>query len=294
MILKKLTKAQVAHPPSWLPDNTHYMTIMGSDAYGVSSDSSDIDVYGFCMPPKDMVFPHLRGEIPGFGTQIKRFEVWQEHHLNQPGTDREYDFSIYSIVKYFQLCMENNPNMVDSLFTPNRCVLHQTPVAVMVRENRKLFLCKKSFHTFKGYSYAQLAKIKAKKNAENPKRAADIAKYGFDLKMAYHVVRLANECHQILEEGDLDLERSREQLKSIRRGDWTFAQIEEYFERYERLLSDIYAKSELPHSPREEEIKDLLLKCLEQHYGSLDQVIKRQLPVDKLLNEISAIVEKYR
>ena len=54
---------------------------MGSMAYGVSSDSSDMDVYGFCVPEKETVFPHLRGEIPGFGTPQPRFEQWQEHHM---------------------------------------------------------------------------------------------------------------------------------------------------------------------------------------------------------------------
>jgi len=68
-------------PPSWLPDNLCYETMMGSVAYGVSADTSDMDVYGICLPPKDTVFPHLAGEIFGFGTQIKRFETWQEHHV---------------------------------------------------------------------------------------------------------------------------------------------------------------------------------------------------------------------
>lgn len=43
------------HPPGWLCDNLCYETMMGSVAYGVSSDSSDMDVYGICVPPKDVV-----------------------------------------------------------------------------------------------------------------------------------------------------------------------------------------------------------------------------------------------
>ena len=63
------------HPPSWLPESLCYETMMGSVAYGVSSESSDIDVYGICIPPKEMVFPHLAGEIFGFWAQLKRFET---------------------------------------------------------------------------------------------------------------------------------------------------------------------------------------------------------------------------
>lgn len=160
MILQKLEKAGVIHPPRWLSDNTHYLTMMGSVAYGVSSDASDMDVYGFCMPPKDMVFPHLAGEIIGFGRQVQRFDQWSEHHVKDVGANKEYDFAVYSIVKFFQLVMENNPNMIDSLFTPRRCIIHSTHIAELVRENRKMFLHKGSWHKFKGYAYSNFNKYK--------------------------------------------------------------------------------------------------------------------------------------
>ena len=44
--------------PRWLPGNIQYETIMGSVAYGVSSDTSDVDIYGWAVPPRDDVFPH--------------------------------------------------------------------------------------------------------------------------------------------------------------------------------------------------------------------------------------------
>ena len=81
MLLQDLARKNLIHPPKWMPDNTILMMVMGSAAYGVSLDSSDLDIYGVCIPPKDMVFPHLAGEIPGFGRQIQRFEVWQEHKV---------------------------------------------------------------------------------------------------------------------------------------------------------------------------------------------------------------------
>lgn len=67
--------------PSWLSYNCMYLTRMGSVAYGCAGESSDWDMYGFCIPPKDLVFPHLKGEIPGFGTQLKRFNQWQQHRV---------------------------------------------------------------------------------------------------------------------------------------------------------------------------------------------------------------------
>lgn len=80
--IQRLTYRHLLRPPRWLPGNVQYETIMGSVAYGVlARDASDVDVYGWAIPPKDDVFPHLRGEIPGFGTPRKRFEVFQEHHV---------------------------------------------------------------------------------------------------------------------------------------------------------------------------------------------------------------------
>lgn len=151
------------HPPKWLPDNVHYEVITGSVSYGASSDTSDMDIVGFCIPPKEFIFPHLAGEIEGFGTQKKRFHQWQEHHVKDQ--KQEYDFTIYSIVKFFQLVMENNPNMVDSLYVPQRCVLYCSSIAQMVRDRRQIFLHKGSYHKFRGYAYASLGKLNNRSKA---------------------------------------------------------------------------------------------------------------------------------
>jgi uncharacterized protein len=280
-------------PPKWLPQNIHYEVITGSVSYAVSSDTSDMDVVGFCIPPKDDVFPHLRGEIMGFGQQQKRFDVWQEHHIMDKETSQEYDFSIYSIVKFFHLAMENNPNMLDIIHVPQRCVLFSSPVAQMVRDSRQMFLHKGSYHKMRGYAYAQLHKIGTKANSANPKRQADIETHGFDTKFAYHVVRLLLQAEQILLEHTLDIERNAEILKAIRRGDWTEEKLRSWFDEKEKRLEELYVKSDLRHSPDEDSIKNLLMTCLEHHYGSLDNAVKREVPVEKMIAELKAVIEKY-
>lgn len=292
MLLHRLQKDGLIQPPKWLPDNTHYLTVMGSTAYAVSNDMSDMDIYGFAIPPKEQVFPHLAGHIQGFGRQVQNFEQWQQHHI-KTDDGKEYDFAINSIVKYFQLCMDNNPNMVDSLFTPVRCVLHTTQIGEMVREKRRMFLHKGSFHKFKGYAYGQLQKVKNKQKSDNPKRQASIDLCGFDAKAGYHVVRLALECEQILSEGDLDLERNREQLKAIRRGDWSMERLIKFFEDKERHLESLAAETKLPKYPDEDAIRTLLLNCLEAHYGSLQNSVVRQTDVDKVLDEMRAVIARY-
>lgn len=77
-------------------------------------------------------------------------------------TGKEYDFSVYNITKYFRLVMENNPNMIDSLFVPRNCVIHSTPISEKIRENRKMFLHRGAWHKFKGYAYSSIHKMNFK------------------------------------------------------------------------------------------------------------------------------------
>lgn len=294
--VKRLVERGLVRPPQWLADNIHYETIMGSVAYGVSSDTSDMDVYGFCTPPKDMIFPHLAGEILGFGRQVKRFEQWQEHHIldqsELSGRGRSHDFAIFSIIKYFQLAMDNNPNLIDSLFTPRMCVLHTTHVGELVRENRRLFLHKGAWHKFKGYAYSQLHKMRTKEPQGKRKEMRE--EYGFDVKFAYHVVRLLDEAEQILEHQDIDIQRAREQLKEIRRGGIPEEEIRRWAAEKEAQLEKLYHESTLQHSPDEGKIKTLLLQCLEQHYGSLEKAITIPGAERRALQQIAEIVDRIR
>lgn len=293
-IVDYLMKRQLANPPSHIKNSVQYEVLMGSVAYGVSSDTSDMDIYGFSIPPKAIIFPHLDGEIFGFGRQHKRFDQWQQHHVYDESSKKKYDVTIYSIIKFFQLCMENNPNMIDSLFVPRRCILHSTQIGEHVREYRKEFLHKGSWHKFKGYAYSQVHKMSTKEPDQTSTRYEMIQKYGYDVKFAYHVVRLLNEVEQILIEHDLDLERNREQLKSIRRGEWKEEQIVEYFQSKEKELEKVYSESTLRHSPNEDKIKAILLECLEMYYGSLDKIIRTNISLEKILNDMSDYIDKIK
>ena len=356
--LKKLGLLN-AGAPHWLVDNMMYECIMGSVAYGVSNDMSDMDIYGWTIPSKETIFPHLAGHIDGFGRQKQRFDVYQQHHMKDASTGRVYDVGIYNIVRYFHLCMDNNPNMIDSLFVPQRCILHMTPVAQMVRERRKEFLHKGCYQKLKGYAYAQLSKMDVKKQdvpevhvvwaiedelglshsitleqvehtcdrqdagfdtgdamfsevkpsdlrryreayralfARN-KRLDGIKRFGFDVKFAYHVIRLASECEQILIDGDLDLEEKgrREQMKAVRNGDMTQEEIRTWFMEKEKSLGSLYEKSTLRDKPDEPRIKQLLVDCLEQHYGNLSSA-ELIIPdrSSSVLADIAVLVDRWR
>jgi predicted nucleotidyltransferase len=263
---------------------------MGSEAYGVTTGSSDVDIYAFCIPDKETVFPHLKGHIEGFGKQKQRFEVWQQHHIEFNG--KEYDAQVYNITKYFQLCMENNPNMIDSLFTPHRCVIHNSDIGELVRSNRHLFLHRGMFHKFKGYAFSQIKNARTK--VPIGKRKETIEKYGVDVKFLYHTVRLVLECEQALIEGTIDLEKHKEHLRAIRSGIISLEEVEKWFSDKERELEKLYNNcTVLPYSPDEDKIKTLLLNCLEMWFGSLENCIVQEDKAVKCIEEIAQKLKYY-
>lgn len=348
-----MEKGLLKSPPQYLKNNVQYEVITGSTAYGVAQDDSDRDVIGFAIPSKEILFPHTVGFIEGFNKPTNKFEQFQQHHIMdqsaRAGEGIEYDISMYSIVKFFRLCMENNPNMADTLFVPENCVLHCTDVGRMVKDARRDFLHKGSYHKFRGYAMSQKNKMQSKNirkvldleekfglsdeeahylydiytrgnyidvrdylwgqkgwNNEDSvqysnalkscgqitKRRDSIKKFGFDVKFAYHIVRLMEECDQILNTGDLNLQRDADLLKAIRRGEWSEERILSYFETKEKQLELDYASSTLRYGADESLIRTLLMSCLEHHYGNLEDCVAELGKSERVLNEMIALLHK--
>lgn len=287
--------------PPFLKTNVHYETIMGSHAYGVADTSvkdkiPDYDVYGFAIPPKEFIFPHLNGHIPGFGPEPPKFEQFQKHHMFDPdalgGVGKEWDLQIFNIVKFFDLCLGNNPNMIDSLFTPENCVVHCTQIGRMVRDQRRLFLSKLCWKKFRGYAQTQLKKMNDKEPIGG--RREIVEKHGYDVKFAYHVIRLLDEAEQIMLEGDLDLQRAREVMKAIRRGEWTADEVRKFAMEKDTAMEVAYTNCKLPEHPPIEPIRQLLVNCLEAHYGSLKDCVAQIGWAEGTLKQIDVMLDAVR
>ena len=243
--------------PKWMHDNIHYECLMGSYAYGVNTKESDKDIYGFFIPPKEMIFP--KDFIRGFDKDVYNFE----HFTN---CYDDVDFTIFNIVKYFYLCMGINPNIIDSLFVPNDCIIEMSNIGKMVRDNRYLFLSKLSWKKFKGYAYSNYTRLT--KSHKEGKRKVLIDKYGYDVKEAYHCIRIINELQQILRDENIDLRMDKERLISIRNGEYTLNEIKLLFQKEEKTTESLYEKCKLPDTPRVKEIRNLLKLCLDEAYSS--------------------------
>lgn len=119
---------------------TIFMTVAGSRMYGTSTPDSDVDRRGVCVPPKNVVM--------GFA---RRFEQQQV-----PGEDT----TIFSLMKFMELAVDNNPNIIELLFVPEDCIITIHPTWRRLLEHRHKFLSAKCYHTFTGYAHSQLNRIR--------------------------------------------------------------------------------------------------------------------------------------
>lgn len=274
--------------PRFIKNNVIMEVLCGSRSYGTHTLESDYDVCSVCIPQKDMLFPHLNGHIEGFGRPQDVFRLY-EKKADYKG-QREYELKVYNIAWYFQLIMENNPNMLDTLFVAQDCIMSINAIGQMIREKRRSFLHKGSYYKFIGFAHSQLHKMQSNKREGNRKELYE--KFGFDVKYAMNLVRLAYEGEQILAEGDIDLRRYSDHLRAVRRGEIPEKDIREWFASKEKHLEHLYQNSSLPYGPDKEAIRELLMNCLEHHFGSLDKCVQMPNRHENALKEIGAILSK--
>jgi hypothetical protein len=124
---------------TWLPERIIYITKHGSHAYGTAIPTSDLDIRGICIAPKEYYF--------GFS---KSFEQ---------AIQAEPDLTIFELRKFFNLAIDANPNVLELLFTDQSDHLLTTPLGEKLLTNRELFLSKKVKFTFQGYAYSQMKRI---------------------------------------------------------------------------------------------------------------------------------------
>jgi len=116
-----------------------FESVCGSQLYGTNTPASDTDWRGVVIPPIQVYF----------GTQ--KFEQLET---------KKPDRVLYSIDKAVKLVAACNPNMIELLFVPEQFIEHCHPFWQRMIDNRDLFVSKKARHTFSGYAFSQLRRIK--------------------------------------------------------------------------------------------------------------------------------------
>ena len=275
---------------SWVINNSIYICQMGSVAYNVSNDYSDRDIYGIVVPPKEIIFPHLSGFIEGFDKNINKFDIYTKDHIKDK--DVEYDISIYNIVKYFRLLADNNPNIIDSIYVPDRCVYYIDSIGKKIRANRDKFLSKIVLDKLRGYAISQ-KKLLLKQIEETNKNYKFFVELGYNVKAGYHLVRILLQAEQILLEGTLDIEKNAKILRTIRNGEMSFDQITKWSDDKLNELENISANSSLRAVPDHDQIKNLLVESIENKIGNINVLTDTNI-TNNIIDDISNILEGYK
>lgn len=126
---------------SYVDKRIIFESVVGPRAYGTHNEDSDYDKAGVMIP------------------DISYFFGWKG--FRQYITHEPEDRVIHDIRKALKLFRENNPNMLDLLWIPEKCIIKSTKYWEKILSERSIFLSKRCRHTFSGYAFAQLKRIKS-------------------------------------------------------------------------------------------------------------------------------------
>lgn len=122
-----------------------------------------------------------------------------------------------------------------------------------------------------------------KKN-RNPERALSEGKIGYDVKFAYHIIRLYRMCCEILETGKVIVRRpDRDDFIDIRNGKWSYEKLSEESDKLFAKSKYLYETSKvIPDHPDRKAINNLLLNCTKDFFKNDRQIYNQKLELETL------------
>lgn len=205
--------------------------VVGSRAYGLEHENSDVDRRGIYQAPA-----HIHWSLYGVPEQI-------ENKI----TDECY----WELQKFITLALKANPNVLEVLYTP--LVEHVSGVGEMILEQRELFLSQLVYQTFSRYVMSQFKKL------SNRIERGDEIRW----KHAMHLIRLLLSGKTILKEGfvPVRVEKYRDKLCEIRDGHMPWEAVDVWRLELHRQFDDAFAKTKLPERPDYVAINTLLIEA---------------------------------
>ena len=208
-----------------------YRCVVGSRAYGLEEDRSDIDRRGIYLPPAD-----LEWSLLGVPENLERQET-QECY--------------WELEKFLRLALRANPNVLECLYTP--LVEEASPLAEELLGMRDCFLTKQVYQTYNGYVMSQFKKF-----------GQDLRnKSALRWKHAMHLVRLLLSGIAILTEGAVPVRvgEHRDHLLAIRRGNVSWQEVNAWRKELHHAFDEAWAKSKLPEHPDYDRVNSFLVQA---------------------------------
>ncbi|MEP5339127.1 MAG: nucleotidyltransferase domain-containing protein [Algibacter sp.] len=123
-----------------------FESISGSRAYGLDTATSDTDIRGVFILPKE--------------------QFYSLNYISQINNETN-DIAYYELSKFIELLAKNNPNIMELLNVPEECILYKHPIFHRIKKED--FLSKLCKNTFANYAFTQIKKARGlNKKIVNP------------------------------------------------------------------------------------------------------------------------------
>jgi hypothetical protein len=214
-----------------LYDFVIYRCVVGSRAFGLAGEASDVDRRGVYLPPAD-----LQWSLYGAPEQLEN-EATQECY--------------WELRKFLILALKANPNILECLYTP--LVETVAPIAQELLAMREIFLSKLVYQTYNGYVMSQFKKL------EQDLRSTGAIKW----KHATHLIRLLMSGVTVLKEGfvPVNVAEHRDLLLAIKRGEMGWDEANRLRLDLHKRFDEAFADTKLPERPDYERANAFLINA---------------------------------
>ena len=208
-----------------------FRCIVGSRAYGLEHDESDIDRRGIYLPPAD-----LQWALYGVPEQ-----------LENDATQEVY----WELEKFLKLALKANPGILECLYSP--LVEEASELARELLALRGVFLSQLVYQTYNGYVLSQFKKI------EQDVRTRGTVRW----KHPMHLIRLLLSGITVLRDGyvPVRVDEHRDRLLAIRRGEMPWEEIDAWRLALHGEFDEAFTHTRLPERPDFERVNAFLLKA---------------------------------
>jgi uncharacterized protein len=208
--------------------------ITGSTAYGLATETSDVDKHGIYQAPTREVL----GLFPPNETVV----------TNDP------DITYHEVAKFIRLAAKANPTVLEILFLDDYTII--TPVGQLLIDHRSAFLSKTIYQSYGGYAIAQARRLNYRGDSFSSETKHRYSKH------ARHCFRLLQQGRQLLETGTLDVKvKNRDELFSI--GELPVSDLVDRFEAEFKEFDKI--QTTLPEEPDDATLNAILVQIREEH-----------------------------
>ncbi|SFD27735.1 nucleotidyltransferase domain-containing protein [Streptomyces aidingensis] len=220
--------------------HTLLSVIAGSRAHGLATDGSDTDRRGVYAAPPEAFWR--------FGKPPDSVEGPLPEQLS------------WEVERFCKLCLAANPTALEVLHSP--LVERRTPLGEELRALAPAFLSRHAYRTFGRYAQRQADRARARRQADGEVR----------WKQPMHLLRLLLTGAVLLETGRLCVRiaagEQRERLLAVRRGELTWAEIDDWRQRLLARLDRALEHSPLPAEPDTARVETWLVSVRHRTLGT--------------------------